>query len=54
VDFLNLFDIPEAEEVKPVDEEENYACHVKEMLYDIDNISREYKKATVEYWRSGE
>jgi len=32
----------------------NYACHVKKMLYDVDNISEEYKKATVEYWRSGE
>jgi len=54
LDFLNLFDVPETEEVELVDEEENYACHVKEMLCDVDDISREYKRAGVEYWRSDE
>jgi len=54
LDFLNLFDVPEAEKVKLVDEEENYACHVKKMLCDVDDISGEYKRAAVEYWRSGE
>jgi len=54
LDFLNSFDVPEPEEVEPVDEEENYACHVKEILCDVDDISGEYKRAAVEYWRSGE
>jgi len=54
LDFLNSFDVSEAEEVKLVDEEENYACRVKEMLCDVDDISEEYKRAAVEYWRSGE
>jgi len=31
LDFLNSFDVPETE-VKLVNEEENYTCHVKEML----------------------
>jgi len=52
-DFLNSFDVPKAEEVELVDEEENYVCHVKKMLCDVDDISGEYKRA-VEYWRSGE
>jgi len=38
-----------AEEVELVDKEENYACHVKEMLYD--DILGEYKKAAIKYWR---
>ncbi|KYQ47217.1 hypothetical protein ALC60_13774, partial [Trachymyrmex zeteki] len=33
--------------------EENYACNVKEMVSDIDDISTEYKREAVEYWRSG-
>jgi len=53
LNFLNSFDVPEAEEVE-LDEEENYVCHVKEMLCDDDDISEEYKRAAVEYWRSGE
>jgi len=52
--FLNSFDISEAEEVELVDEEENYACPVKEMICDVDDISGEYKRAAVEYWRNGE
>jgi len=56
LDFINSFDVPEAKEEDKefVDKEENYACHVKEMLCDVDDISGEYKRATVEYWRSGE
>jgi len=54
LDFLNSFDVLEAEEVELVDEEENYVCHVKEMLCNVDNISRENKRAAVEYWRNGE
>jgi len=54
LDFLNSFDVPEAEEVELVDEEENYACLLKEILCDVDNISGEYKRAAVEYWRSDE
>jgi len=53
LDFLNSFNVLEAEEVELVDEEKNYACHVKEMLCDVD-ILGEYKRAAVEYWRSGE
>jgi len=55
LDFINSFDVPKAEEVDEelVNEEENYACHVKEMLCDVDNISGEYKRVAVEYWRSG-
>jgi len=44
----------EEEEVEFVDEEENYACPIKEMIYDVDDISGKYKRAAVEYWRSGE
>jgi len=52
LDFLNSFNVPEAEEVELIDE--NYACHIKEMLCDVNDISKEYKKAEVEYWRNGE
>jgi len=48
LDFLNLFDVPETEEVELVDEEENYACHVKKMLCDVDDISGKYKSVAVE------
>jgi len=51
LDFLNLFDVPKAENVELVDKKENYACHIKEILCDIDNISGEYKRAAVEYWK---
>jgi len=44
LDFLNSSDVPETEKV---DEKENCACHVKEMLCDIDDISGEYKRETV-------
>jgi len=40
LNFLNSFDV-EAEEVELVDEEENYSCHVKKMLCDINDISGE-------------
>ncbi|KYN26924.1 hypothetical protein ALC57_03696 [Trachymyrmex cornetzi] len=40
--FLNLYDVPEAQEIELVDEEENYACNVKEMVCDIDDVSAEY------------
>jgi len=53
LDFLNSFDIPEAEEIELV-KEENYACHLKGMICDVDDISRKYKRAAAEYWRSGE
>jgi len=54
MDFLNPFDVPKAEEIEFVDKEENYTCHVKEMLCDVDDISGKYKRAVVEYWRSSE
>jgi len=41
LDFLNSFDVPGSEEIQLVDEEKNYACHVKEMLCDVNDISGE-------------
>ena len=35
LDFLNSYD---AQEIELVDEEENYAYNIKEIVYDIDDI----------------
>ena len=51
MDFLNSY-VLEGQEIELLDEEENYACNVNEMICDIDDISAEYKKGAVEYWRS--
>jgi len=47
---LKRKNVPKAEEIELVDEEENYVCYVKEMLCDVDDISGEYKRTAVEYW----
>ena len=53
LDILNSYAVQEAQEIELVDKEENYACNVKEMVCDINDISIEYKRRVVEYWRNG-
>jgi len=50
LNFLNSYDVQEAQEIELIDEEENYTCYVKEMFCNIDDIlDLEYKRGAVKY-----